>query len=361
MANFNFKRFVKRVGNFGWSAIKMVGFIIWALILMSASIARGLVSWVLIWNPISFVIWGCIAPKAMAEALYRWGSWDDTFTSVTWNLWPALRECICAWHVFELPMSAKKHFIAEDPKRFSVAAKVKAYEEFMKDNVKKAHELMNHEACQDLRDYLYSNGSYRDKLDVLQFGKLQSITWEDVKSLLLAGKQVDNYFKNTPSQEGVDMLVDLVETNDTALCLLKRVIYRDGMSPETLKKVMQIKNVEIRQSLVKLGEIRGQIQLVKSLIDKPEEWKLFMQKTDELFKEAEVYMTLGMLKVFYQTKHHLHEENLLEMIKENPFREGDDEYRELIFKNEQMTQTELNYIKSNPKVYMQYIKDYTIY
>lgn len=359
----NFKNFFK----FLWNAVKFVALIILALLLLIAVMIWGGLDWFLRWNPICFVLWSIFAPRRMAKAFANKGELPSgaNMAEIIFALWPMFRREFCAWHVHLLPMCLKKWFILEDTKWFSEKAQIEGYRAFRtplafdadEANAKEIMKNMSKEA----RDLFYNWATPKEKVALLQYRRSWSL--EDIDVLLseLAKGPLDEFFRNTPSQAVINKLIAACGYgNQLAADYLGNAVWRDGMSPETLQKVMGMNNEKVRDQLLKLNAVRGQVQLVEDIREAKtmDEWRNFLQETPELSASAEREMSVEMMEVFYETGHHLHGDNVLDFVSgkysSRPYEAN--QYRKLIFKNEELSELVLTYIKADADIYRLYLQ-----
>ena len=376
MAKFSVKRFGRKCGEFFENVVLTFIFGVcvgvWLVLISIIAIIWGVIKWLLFWNPICFFVWANMAPRKMAQILYapipkpdegaKYKDFKEIFAMIK-----VVRNYLCGWQRHLLPMKSKRWFVLEKQESFKCAVRIEAYRSFMFDGMKPEADDLLSKMSEDTRKFFeeesYATTKERKALLAIKENYTQDDVW-----FMLANKVncdlIDRiYRKNTPSQEYVDILLRACKSSYNEFCedLLMKCIWRDGVSAKTILGINQIGYADIRDKLMRLATIRGEVQLVKMLASwgsaGKQEWSKFLSDMPELFAESEKEMSVSMMELFYKSEHHLHEENVLYFLSGVGGSASTIEaYRKLVLTNEDLKQPALDYIKSNAEVYRLYLQ-----
>ncbi|MBP5216132.1 MAG: hypothetical protein J6039_06245 [Alphaproteobacteria bacterium] len=376
MAKFSIKRFGRKCGEFFENVVLTFIFGVcvgvWLVLISIIAIIWGVIKWLLFWNPICFFVWANIAPRKMAQILYapipkpdegaKYKDFKEIFAMIK-----VVRNYLCGWQRHLLPMKSKRWFVLEKPESFKCAVRIKAFRSFFENGMKpEAKELLSKVSEKTLAAFLERYyPSFDEKKIIIPLKK--ELTAEDIRFLLTAQVNCsaveETYMKNTPSQRFMNILLDVFKGSYNLFCenLIIKCLWRDGMSTETLNRVLCIEHQGVKDKLLKVVRIRGEVQLVKMLASwgsaGKQEWSKFLSDMPELFAESEKEMSVSMMELFYKSEHHLHEENVLYFLSGVGGSASTIEaYRKFVLTNEDLKQPALDYIKSNAEVYRLYLQ-----
>lgn len=285
MANINFKRIMRKV----WNVIRWIFKVILAIFLL-------VLTFVLFWNPISFLFWALVAPNLATQILY-----DDNF-----EVLDEVIKVLNAWIVSLLPWYSKRRFIEADLLR-NFSGKVQ-FKYFRKENhTADCLKQMDDEGVK----YTWNHGSYEERGMIAEVPL--KLTDDQFKWLLKQGfnDAARTYLGTyTPTNGNYKALLKaIVEGNEKAVDTFLAAVVRYGISSSRLTSVLDSAEYTdaLKTSLKDAVWRFGQKSLVQRYQDSCYrcEFSDFCQQNKTICEEAQSRMALWQYEIYHKTGHEL--------------------------------------------------------
>lgn len=289
----NIKRVVKNVANTAWAGICWCGKGLITLVMGILMVLALLALFIFFLNPVMFLFWSIIRPKAAASMLYE----------MDFPFFEDIMQALNGWMVALYPFCMKKHFMkVRGIDKYSAKAQCRYYYQ-ANDSVNTIKQMSD-----EGRRRLWSKGTDADLINIVKAGFVLT----DAQFYLLVRRGLNeaiNFYicRWTPSSAMISTLISLGRTDH-----LVNVCARYGLSADLIKMVFDQPSKEMVEAVRKALVVYSHRQIVVNTAEQDiaacaREWNVFCNevKGGHICVEAQKMMNLRQYDVFHKAGHTL--------------------------------------------------------